>query len=246
MALENKVNNFTKELSCILSQIAYHLHPDIINYIKEQNQKDYQYFKNLFGNKISIDNYLFNGSACVFPGVKRYISGVGNKQKYNPNFNAILDDNTFPRHIWCFLVIGNVYNGPNWKATGLNEFELAHIFSHKKSELAEEKRYFNTMSNESSPFGEFTCAANVIILPKGTVRPTDKLPVIKSIFYKRYISLYGEDTLGGRKGFRHDLVPSWYNDLVWNDPYIPENWKESINGLLEYRKRRIQHIMNDV
>jgi len=243
MILENKIELFNKDLGIILSQLAYHIHVDIINYIQDRNISDYQYFSNLFKDKIDVNEYLFNGSACVFPGVKRYIRGQGNKFKYNEKYKAILDDNAFPRHIWCFLINGKTYNGPNWKITGLEQYEIAHIFSHKDSELEIEQKYFSSMRNGMRPYGDFTCAANTVLLPKGTVRPTDNSTLLKSIFYKRYIELYGESTLGGRQGFKMELTPSWYSDLKWNDPVLPDNWKYKVDRLLEYRKNRITEIM---
>jgi len=47
-------------------------------------------------------------------GVKRYVSGQGKQKAYNPEYQAIIDDNTFARHIWCFLENGKTYNGPSW------------------------------------------------------------------------------------------------------------------------------------
>ena len=242
--LENKIHLFNKDLADILASLTYHISPEIVNYIVENNKKDFSYFEKIFNEKIDIKNYLFNGSDCVFPGIRRYISGKGQKQKYNLKYKAIIDDNTFPRHIWCFLINGKCYTGPNWKETGLDEFELAHIFSHKKTEIIIEKKYFNEIDNNSFPYGEFTSAANVVLLPKGTVRPTDNSTILKSIFYKRYIELYGENTLNGRKGFIEKNIPEWYSQIKWNKPFLPDNWKINIDKLLDYRKERITTIMN--
>jgi hypothetical protein len=241
--LENKINLYDKGLAVILAALAYHIAPEIVKYIAEQNIKDFTFFEQLFKDKIDMKNYLFNGSDCVFPGIRRYVSGEGKKQKYNAEYKAIIDDNTFPRHIWCFLVNGKCYSGPNWKETILGEFELAHIFTHKKSEIYLEKDYFQEIDDKISPHGEFTSAANVVLLPKGTVRPTDNSTILKSIFYKRYIDLYGEDTLNGRRGFKHNSVPDWYSEITWNEPFLPDDWKNKINKLLEYRKKRISEIM---
>lgn len=178
-----------------------------------------------------------------FPGVRRYVSGEGQKQKYNKDYKAIIDDNIFCRHIWCFLVNGKSYSGPNWKETSLEQFEMTHIFTHKESEIDLEKYFFKEIDNNILPYGEFTSAANVILLPKGTVRPTDNSEIIKSVFYKRYIDLYGEETLNGRRGFIEDRIPDWYPDIKWNTPFLPNDWKRNITNLLEYRRERIEAIM---
>ena len=97
--LENKISLFNKDLARILASLAYHISPEIVNYIAEQNKKDFAFFERLFKDKIDINNYLFDGSDCVFPGTRRYVSMKGQKRKYNTKYRAIIDDNTFPRYI---------------------------------------------------------------------------------------------------------------------------------------------------
>jgi hypothetical protein len=243
MFIINRIGKFERDICAILSELAYHIHPKIIQRIQEKNRAEYSYFKELFSDKIEVENYLFDGSACMFPGVRRYVSGKGNKKAYNPSYKAIIDDNTFPRHIWCFLKNGKTYNGPNWKDSGLSDFELAHLFTHKESEIKFEKQFFTEVHEELLPYGDFSCACNVVLLPKGTVRPTDNSAAIKASFYKRYIDLYGESPLGGRSGFIEDLVPEWYDKLCWNDPPLPNNWELNIERALKYRTSRITDIM---
>jgi hypothetical protein len=238
--LENKIELVNKDLARILGKLAYHLAPEIVDYIVKININDYDYFERLFGNKIEIGHYLFAGSACVFPGIRRYVSNKKDAAgKYDTKYRAIVDDNVFPRHVWCFLINGKGFSGQNWKTAGLNEFELAHIFVHKESEIDNEKDFFREIYNGTCPYGEFTSAANVVLLPKGTVRPTDNSAVVKAVFYKRYIELYGEQTLNGRRGFIETKVPDWYSDITWNDPFLPNNWKKNIDSLMEYRKKRL-------
>lgn len=244
MIIENKVKQYEQEISTILAKLAYHIDPLIIREIQEYNKQDYAYFENIFKDKININDYMFSGSACVFPGVRRYTRHNGEKTKYNSKYKAIIDDNTFPRHIWCYLINGKVYNNNNWIETGLDEFELAHIFSHKKNEIDIERNYFKEYKADVLPYGLFTCAANVILLPKGTVRPTDNSKIIKSIFYKRFIDLYGESLLPGRSGFKHEEIPVWYSKLTWNKPILPEKWEEKIKKLMIYRKKRISQILS--
>ncbi|MDX1615229.1 MAG: hypothetical protein R3300_13025 [Candidatus Promineifilaceae bacterium] len=244
MTINNRVEDFEFEICAILAQLSYHIHPAVVEQVQEQNLKDYQYFGNLFGDRIDLSSYLFPGSACVFPGVRRYVAGQGKRSQYNPEYKAIIDDNTFPRHIWSFLSDGKTYSNPNWRQTGLNEFELAHIFTHKESELDLEHNYFEAIQPNLLPYSDFTCACNVVLLPKGMVRPTDKSRNIKAAFYMRYVELYGEAPLIGRFGFRAQLVPGWYRELKWNDPLLPVDWREKTEQLLAYRTKRITHIMN--
>ena len=244
MFIRNRITDYEKDICSILAHLAYHINPRIVELIQKRNIEEYDYFKDLFDGKINVDHYLFDGSACVFPGVKRYVSGQGKKKAYNPEYQAIIDDNTFPRHIWCFLENGKTYSGPNWRDSGLGQFELAHVFTHKESEIYFEKQFFSNVVDDLYPYGDFSCACNVTLLPKGTVRPTDNSKAIKAAFYKRYVDLYGELPLNGRSGFNESLVPSWYSELKWNDAPLPVLWEEKIKKLLTYRTQRITGLLN--
>ncbi len=239
----NKLADFEKNVCSILAQLAHFVHPDVLHRIQQGNKEEYSYFKGLFGNRIEISEYLFEGSACVFPGVKRYVAGRGDRRKYNPNEKAIIDDNAFPRHLWCYLAIGKPFNGPNWKAAHLDQFEIAHIFAHKGSELSLERDYFTTVEEKLQPHGQFTCAGNIVLIPEGMVRPTDKSPTTKAVFFKRFVELYGEAPLNGRSGFKESLLPDWYRNLRWNDPVVPHDWESKVDKLLAYRKKTIAGII---
>ena len=241
--VQNWVTEFEKEICVILAQLAHHIHPKIVQRIQDRNMAEFDYFERLFSNKIEVNNYLFDGSACVFPGVRRTVSGQGKRKAYSEEYKAIMDDNVFPRHLWCFLENGNAYSGPNWRDSGLGEFELVHIFAHKESEIGFENQFFLNVSEDLYPHGGFTCAGNVALLPKGMVRPTDNSPAIKAAFYKRYIQLYGETSLHRRSNFNESLVPDWYGDLHWNEPEMPPGWETNVDKLLEYRTKRIKEML---
>lgn len=241
--LINNIKNHERTFCQILAELSYHVDPTIVAYVKDRNVQQFDEFYDLFENRIKIESYLFSGSACVFPGVRRWVRGKGKYHQYDETYSAIPDDNLYPRHIWSYLVNGIGYSGPSWKRNNLNQFELAHIYTHKEKELKVEKEFFVDVGEDLQPHGDFTCAGNVVLLPKGVVRPTDTSVVMKSIFYKRYIDLYGEDTLNGRKGFKHHLVPDWYDSLRWNAPILPHDWKEKAGRLIDYRTKNIKNIL---
>ena len=241
--IENKVADFEKDICMILARLAHHVHPNILKSIQQSNLDEYDYFKRLFSDRIEVDNYLFDGSACVFPGVRRSVSGKGKRQSYNKEYRAIIDANVFPRYLWCFLENGKGYSARNWRDSRLGEFELVHIFTHKESEIEFEQQFFNDVREGLLPYGEFTCGGNVCLLPKGTVRPTDNSSTIKAAFYRRYIELYEEAPLNGRGGFKQSLVPGWYRDLRWNEPVLPSGWESNVDKLLKYRTKRITDIL---
>ena len=240
----NKIADFDKQIAVVLAQLAHFVHPEIVAKIREHNEKEYPLFEQLFSDKIEVRDYLFSGSACVFPGVRRRVARRGKRQEYSSDEMAILDGNRFPRHLWAYLVSGRGYSAQMWKDTQLDEFELAHVFAHKKDEAKLENKFFDKFNCCVKPYGNFTCAANVVLLPKGTVRPTDNSTKIKGIFFKRYIDLYGETPLNGRSGFRDCEVPDWYEELKWNKPCLPDNWEKAVEDLLEYRFKRVRDLLN--
>jgi len=119
---KNKINIFNKDLAIILAQLAYHISPEIVKYIAERNKAEQPFFEKLFENNIDIENYLFDGSDCVFPGCRRWDTQKGVKIRYNSDYNAIIDDNSFPKHIWGYLCNGK---SSGWEYIK-KEFELAH------------------------------------------------------------------------------------------------------------------------
>ncbi len=240
----NKVAQFDKEIAIVLAQLAHFVHPKVVAKVQECNKEQYDTFEQLFANKIEIGDYLFAGSACVFPGIRRRVSRVGKRFDYSSDYKAILDGNRFPRHIWTYLAVGKAYSGPTWKKSELDEFELAHVFAHKETETEIERRFFEVFDSDARPYGNFTSAANVVLLPKGTVRPTDNSETIKAVFFKRCIELYGETPLNGWRTFSESRLPPWYEELQWNKPQLPANWESATDALLRYRTKRIRDILN--
>lgn len=246
MLYDNRIREVERDICGVLAHLAHHIHPAVVEAVQNRNRDELGYFRDLFAGRVELSDYLFDGSACVFPGVRRYTAGRGERQSYNPDYAAIIDDNAFPRHIWCYLDSGKGYSGPLWRDSGLGQFELAHTFGHKTSEMDTERKFFSVVSSDLHPYGDFTCAGNVSLLPKGTVRPTDNSDAAKAIFYQRYIDLYGESPLNGRQGFDPSLVPDWYGSLTWNEPQLPEDWRSRTEGLLRYRTKRISHLMGSI
>src|SRR5690242_19687703 len=130
-------SEYAKELCINIARSSLHIRPKIAQFIQDQNRRDTLFFGRLFGGRIDLSHYLYDNSACVFPGVRRYIGKEKQsmvKRAYHPVGKAIIEDNEFPRHLWCFLEFGRPYSGPNWKTSGLSQYEVAHVFAHKHDE----------------------------------------------------------------------------------------------------------------
>lgn len=225
------------ELAILMGSVSHHLHPDIVKYISTSNLKFKEEFQEYSPKGLDIQEFLFENSDCVFPGSRRNINKESKKAKWKNNVyedGTILNDNTFPRHLWSFLVCGKSYSSRSWTDTGLNAFELAHVFGHKVDETSLEKRCFKRFEEDIKPYALFTSASNVVLIPSGLTKPTDKLESIKLCYYQRHIDLYGENFFH-MSGFRKELVPDWYKDIKWLEPVMPQDWKKNVDLLLEYR-----------
>jgi hypothetical protein len=230
--------NIEKDIALALGKVCHHIHPQIVKKIVKENEQFRNEFKNVCG-KLNYHDFLYDGSDCVFPGVRRCI----NKEKverWKNNINnedsTILNDNTFPRHIWAYLTMNKPYSGNMWGKSGLAAFELAHIFGHKVDEKSLEKKVFGFYDEKKTPYAYFTSASNVILIPNGLMKPTDKFESIKVAFYKRHIELYGE-IFHAEVKFDYSCVPDWYYEIKWLEPLLPEDWEIKIENLLKYRKR---------
>ncbi len=219
------------------------MHPAIVARIQTLNVETSvrANIESIFPAGLDITEWMYPGSACVFPGVRRFVGRLNKKEllKFVPHESCIIDDNRFPRHLWTYIAIGAGYSGARWKDCGFSDFELAHIFSHKPDGRELENSVFKYFDPTASPYGLFTCAANVVLVPKGFAKPTDGLTAIRIAFFKRYIELYGEKSLPGYTGLKQELVPEWYESLEWNEPILPENWEEHVDLLLKYRQKRL-------
>ena len=244
MIFKNNTTEIEKELAIILGKVSHHIHPLIVDYITKENKRFKEEFENFCNKKLDTSSYFYKNSDCVFPGSRRAVNNEKDdfnqwKRKVYYFDGTILDDNEYPRHIWSFLSIQKPYNGPNWKKSGLNDFELAHIFNHKTSEMTLEKKVFVNFNENFKPYSQFTSCSNVVLIPNGIVKPTDKMDEVKICFYKRHIELYGEN-FGCMSDFEETLLPDRYNEIEWLEPILPNNWKESIDKLLKYRIQNLK------
>ncbi len=234
-----------RELAIILGEITHHIHPDIVSFITKENLSYQERFKSICHKSCDIKSFFYSGSDCVFPGFRRPINkekSKGWKNNVYEKDGTILNDNTFPRHIWAYLSMNKAYSGGAtgmWSPSGLDRFELAHIFSHKQDERGLEKTAFTEFNNNQEPYGLFTSASNVVLIPKGFTKPTDHMDSIKLCFYKRHLELYGNNLIG-LSGFKGN-VPSWYADIKWLDPVLRSDWKTKVQSLLQYREKYLKN-----
>lgn len=243
MVFEDNSKSVEKELAMLLGRVSHHIHPKIVKLIQSKNKELLNEFKCYCHPKLNYLDFFYEGSDSTFPGVRRPINKEKVdkwKNRINESDGTIFNDNTYPRHIWAFLTIQKSYSSKTWIESGLNAFELAHIFGHKKDEQELEKKVFEYFDNDFNPYALFTSASNVVLIPKGLTKPTDNMESIKLCFYQRHIELYGQ-YFKGIKGFKKELLPSWYSQIEWLDPILPINWEENIQKLIIYRNNHLRN-----
>lgn len=231
-----------RELTFILARITHHIHPEIVHYVTDENIGYAERFRSICHESCNPSPFFYPDSDCVFPGFRRPINKEKTGQWKNNVYEAdgtILNDNTFPRHIWAYLTMNKAYSGGTsgmWSKSGLDNFELAHVFAHKQDERHLEREVFEGISHDIEPYGLFTSASNVVLIPKGFAKPTDHMKSIKVCFYKRHLELYGNNIIG-LGSLNEELLPAWYSDIQWLNPELPNDWLEKTKNLLSYREK---------
>jgi hypothetical protein len=242
----NKLAEIERGIAIAIAKAAYFVSPKVVQRIAKLNCEWRSEFTNNYGSKVHVADFFYKNSACVFPGVRRK-TGKNERElkrhKYHPSGKAILDLNWFPRELWCFLCVGKKYSGNLWKTSGLGQFELAHVLPHKAYEVAGVKAWF-AKTPDGDPFhGLFSCAANVILLPKGMVRPTDGTAGVRVAVLKQYFDLYGDTHAGGFGQLSLPERLTWFDQLRWNDPVESPDWEDRITKLDKFRKERIGQLL---
>lgn len=146
----------------------------IIAMIVEDNERNREKWIGLLEKKSKdlSKSYLWEKSPCCFPGIRRR---TGNSDKdfklrkfdLQINFAFMVDDNSFPKQIWSFVL-----EGKKFKNRGPDGYSLAHLIDHK-----EYKNNFHDLIDGEldivNYWGLFTCLTNTVYIPNIMIRPTD-------------------------------------------------------------------------
>jgi hypothetical protein len=52
--------------------------------------------------------------------------------------------------------------------------------------------------------------------------------------------LYGNN-LYSEKDLKEEFIPTWYSEIEWKEPVLPNNWEGKIDNLLIYRKKYLEN-----
>lgn len=248
--IENKLKEVQEDIALAIIKSAVFLDPKIVKKCVEYNNKQKTKLESILPKSIH-KVFLYDNSDCIFPGVRRHINKETNVSRWKNNVcdkdRMIVNDNTYPRNIWTYLLSGRSYSGGkngSWSKEGLSGFELAHLFAHKKDEIKNQTNQYININSEMNPSPLFTSASNIILVPKGVSKPTDKLPFLQGLLFARVMDIYGEfvDYPNIVKKEISKDIKSFYtsNQNVWNDFFEPVNWESNLEKLFEYRLKHLK------
>ena len=171
------------------------LDPGIVGAVVEDNRRfGGQCFAFLEALGIDPAIYLWEGSPCAFPGVRRYAGSTEiavfrkrAKSSEAPSQCLSLDDNDYPKHLWSF-----VFTGRPFRKRGPAGYQLAHLLDHKEygNRWRDELDAPPGVEEPVLPYGLFPSAANSVYAPGAFLRPTDLSPSLRSLIQRRAQQLY--------------------------------------------------------
>ncbi|MDE0195385.1 MAG: hypothetical protein OXP08_07515, partial [bacterium] len=185
-----------RELARALTPSVRFLDPGIVYAVVEDNRRmraDWSCRLEALGIDPAI--YLWEGSPCVFPGVRRYAGSTEIavfRQRASadevPKQCLALDDNDYPKHLWAFA-----FTGKPFRKRGPDGYQLAHLFDHKEhgNRWRDELDVPPDAREPVLPYGLFTSAANSAYVPGPFLRPTDFSPDLRGLVQRRALQLYG-------------------------------------------------------
>ena len=178
------------ELARTMAPFVRFLDPGIVEAVTEDNRRfGSEWSASLEALGIDPAIYLWEGSPCAFPGVRRYAGSteiaVFRKRTETgeaPPQCLSLDDNDYPKHLWAF-----VFTSKPFRKRGPPGYQLAHLFDHKEygSRLHDELDTPRGFEESVLPYGLFTSAANSVYAPGTFVKPTDFSPKLRSLIQRR-------------------------------------------------------------
>ena len=236
------------DLARAMAPFVRFLAPDIVGAVAEDNRlMGPGWSSRLRALGIDPDIYLWEGSPCAFPGIRRYAGSeeqaVLRKRaapRAAPPQCLELDDNDYPKHLWAF-----VFAGKPFRKQGPEGYQLAHLFDHKEHE----NRWRNELelplqAKEPAPlYGLFTSAANSVYAPGVFLRPTDFSTSLRSLIQRRALQLYDDICR---------IVPPPLKVKDWDDPNWATDkfrWSAPVGGMehiptfLNFRRQRMTELI---
>lgn len=239
-----------RQLAGAVTPFVRFLEPGIVHAVVEDNRRmGADWSVRLAALGIDPATYLWEGSPCVFPGVRRY---TGNTEKaafrqraaaYEVPLQCLsLDDNDYPKHLWAFAFTGNPF-----RKRGPDGYHLAHLIDHKEygNRWREELVNMPDAKEPVLPYGLFTSAANLAFVPSAFLRPTDFSSKLRSLMQRRAQQLYGRNC----RIVPPPMAVKRCDDRNWSlDNFrwsTPVGSMDNIPDFLEFRRERLEELFDE-
>ena len=210
-----------KTLMAITARHIRFLSPAIVAAIVEDNTKHDSEWREAFEARgIDPGIYLWHGSACAFPGIRRHSGNAEiasfKKREFDDLLDAIaLDDNSYPKQVWAFL-----FTGKKFANYGPDGYRLAHLLDHKGGKRFAEEVICPDKTNDSIP-GLYTAASNSAYICDALIDPTDTNATVRRTIQRHAYDLYGsvcELLPPGYELTPDDEALELAGDLPWANP----------------------------
>jgi hypothetical protein len=225
------------------------LHTDIVLALVEDNEyRRESWGKRLAEQGVNPSLYLWERSACAFPGVRRYMGSTEiarHRRRVEvtarPQNALAIDDNDYPKHIWSY-----VFRGKRFQKQGPPGYALAHLMDHKeyKNRIREEFVVDHKIAPLSALFGLFTSVTNTVYMPSGLVRPTDFSFLLRNLIQRKAFEIYGKfcNLLPTHLSLRPAVSDAWSLDAFqWREPV---GTLAHVPAFLRYRNEEIERLLS--
>ena len=237
----------TLSLAKVLTPFVRFLSPDIVASVTEDNRRrSAEWQDRLWELDIDPEIYLWHGSPCAFPGIRRYAGSHEiawyrkriDRDEYTPPDALDLDDNDYPKHLWAF-----VFTGRPFRKQGPQDYRLAHLADHKdhNNRWREQFDVESGATGEPPPlYGLYTSPANSVYLPRNFLTPTDFSKSLRQLILRRAYLLYGSVCRIAPPPLAAKEVQS---DSVWNPELFewsqPVGNTDNVSRFLDWRSAEI-------
>lgn len=200
-------------LAKIVSRYVRFLAPEIVQAVVQDNDSHRdEWLAELKHHGIDESAYLWKGSSCAFPGVRRYAGSeeiaIFRKKASGEGFKIAgalrLDDNDFPKQIWSHVFLGKKF--PKYGPDG---YALAHLADHKIYGNRHTSDFF-VQGKPTELHGLFTAVTNSVYVPLGLIKPTDFGAKLRNLLMRQATALYAATDC--------KLLPSWITVPADEDP----------------------------
>ena len=235
-------------LAKVLTPLVRFLHPDIVGSVTEDNRKHSERWSSKFtALGVDPDIYLWQGSPCAFPGVRRHagsaeialLRGKSTTPDTRPPNCLCLDDNTYPKHLWAF-----VFTGKPFRNQGPKGYQLAHLADHKEYKNRWDQEFMTEGSVDPPPLmGLFTSPGNTAYVPLHFLKPTDFTGPLRALLLGKAYQLYGGVCRLAPPPLNEKTVAysAWSpKNFAWSEPV---GTMENISDFLVFRRKRIEELI---